>query len=44
MKVNLLVEFNREKYNLTTNLMFTKVENYAINFYKHSSKSIHRYS
>ena len=26
MKVNVLVEFDREKYNLTTNLMFTKVK------------------
>ena len=26
MKVNLFVEFNREKYNLTTTLIFTKVK------------------
>ena len=32
MKVNLSVEFDKEKYKLTTNLMFTKVKNYDMNF------------
>ena len=44
MKVSFLVEFNKEKYNLTTNLIFTKVKNYDINFYKYPSKSTPRYS
>ena len=44
MKVNLAVEFDREKYNLTANFLFAKVKNYGINFNKHPSKSIHRYS
>ena len=44
MKVNLLAAFDREKYNLTTNVMFTKENNYNTNFYKQPSKSIHRCS
>ena len=44
MKVSFLVEFNKEKYNLTTNLIFTKVKKYDINFYKYPSKSTPRYS
>ena len=41
MKVNLLVEFNREKHNLNykSNIYKSKTD---INFYKYLSKSIHK--
>ena len=41
MKVNLLVEFNREKHNLNykSNIYKNKTD---INFYKYLSKSIHK--
>ena len=44
MKVNLLVEFNRKKYNLNYKSHIYKIKtmkNYE-NFYKYSSKSIHK--
>ena len=43
MKVNLSVEFDKEKYKLTTNLMFTKVKNYDMNLKTSPSKSVNSY-
>ena len=42
MKVNLLVEFDREKYNLNYKSHIYKSETMIENFYKYPSKSIHK--
>ena len=42
MKINLLVEFNREKYNLNCKSHIYKSKTMTENFYSYPSKSIHK--
>ena len=42
MKINLLVEFNREKYNLNCKSHIYKSKTMTENFYNYPFKSIHK--